>query len=121
MELKINQTIAQNIGNEGEAMAADWLWLKGFEIVDKNWRSGHKEIDLVCKQDNQWVFVEVKTRQGMLQLKPEISVNYQKRKRLHSAAAAYLEKNNQMGSPRLDVIAISMLPWGKRMMYFKGK
>jgi hypothetical protein len=67
MYVDIGKTIAQYIGNKGEAMAAEWLWLKGFQIVERNKKVGRFEIDLVCKDEHDWVFVEVKTRPPKLQ------------------------------------------------------
>ena len=121
MGISNNQTIAQKIGNEGERMAAEWLWLKGFEIVEQNWRTGRKEVDLVCKQGKDWVFVEVKTRTGMQMIRPEKAVNYKKRKLLTVAAQEYMQQKSSNSRYRFDVIAVSILPWGKNMMYFKGE
>ena len=49
-------------GNEGEQYAADFLAKKGFEIVERNYRYRHSEIDLIVKKSNWLIFVEVKTR-----------------------------------------------------------
>ncbi|MBR7052890.1 MAG: YraN family protein, partial [Bacteroidaceae bacterium] len=47
-------------GNSGEDLAADYLVAKGYFIVERNWRSGHKEIDIVARREGVVVFVEVK-------------------------------------------------------------
>ena len=52
----------RKIGEKGESIAAQFLLDKGFVIVERNWRTGHKEIDLICKQADIYIFVEVKTR-----------------------------------------------------------
>ncbi len=39
----------RKIGEKGELLAEQFLLAKGFEIIEKNWRSGHKEIDLICR------------------------------------------------------------------------
>jgi putative endonuclease len=49
-------------GNDGEQLAADFLINKGFEIVARNYRYKHSEIDLIIKRANWLIFVEVKTR-----------------------------------------------------------
>ena len=121
MQGRGNQTIAQQVGGFGEKMAADWLWMKGFDIKERNWRAGRNEIDLVCKQGKEWVFVEVKTRRGSAMMQPEVAVNYKKRKNLMAAANAYVKQYQCDGRFRLDIVAISVSPWGKQMMYFKGK
>jgi putative endonuclease len=121
MQERGNQTIAQQVGGYGEKMAADWLWMKGFDIKERNWRAGRNEIDLVCKQGKEWVFVEVKTRRGRAAMQPEVAVDYKKRKNLMTAANAYIQQYQCDGKFRLDIVAISVSPWGKQMMYFKGK
>ena len=49
-------------GNEGENLAAEFLKKKGWEIVARNYRYRHAEIDLIIKRDDWTIFVEVKTR-----------------------------------------------------------
>ena len=121
MYVDIGKTIAQNIGNKGEAMAAEWLWLKGFQIVERNKKVGRFEIDLVCKDEHDWVFVEVKTRHDCGMNAPEIAVDYKKRKKIQHAAQRYLRESGEKSIPRIDLIAVSMLPHGAQMMYFQGK
>ena len=121
MKIQQNKTIAQHIGREGEKRAAEWLWLKGFDIVDTNCRVGRYEIDLVCKHNEDWVFVEVKTRSEEILGNPEIAVNYKKRQHLQKAALGYLKNKGSNVMPRVDVVAVSLLRHGAQMMYFKGK
>ena len=49
------------LGKVGEELAAQFLTNKGYEILEKNWRNKHKEIDIIAKQKKVIVFVEVKT------------------------------------------------------------
>ena len=51
------------LGKLGEELATQFLTEKGYEILEKNWRNKHKEIDIVAKDGNELVIVEVKTRQ----------------------------------------------------------
>jgi putative endonuclease len=58
-----NQNKKDNIltGKKFEKRAAKYFEKLGFKILERNWRSGHKEIDLIIKKDNLLVFVEVKS------------------------------------------------------------
>lgn len=51
-------------GKWGEEVAAEYLLRNGFEILARNWRHQHKEIDIVAQRTNELYFVEVKTRHG---------------------------------------------------------
>ena len=121
MNREVGKTIAQHVGNLGEKMAAEWLWLKGFDIVEQNCRVGRYEIDLVCKDRSEWVMVEVKTRRDGHCLLPESAVDHKKRISLQKAAQGYMKQKGVKTIPRLDVVAVSLLPHGAQMMYFQGK
>jgi len=121
MDFENSKTIAQHIGREGERRAAAWLWLKGFDIVEKNCRVGRYEVDLVCRQGPDWVFVEVKTRTDPWGASPENAVDYKKRHHLQNAAKGYLKKTGIDCLPRVDIVAVSLMSHGTQMMYFQGK
>lgn len=81
-------------GFEGERRAADWLRReRGFEIVARNWRSPHDrrdEIDLVARDGEVLVFVEVKTRVAGARVPGYFAVNPRKKRVALRAAKAYL-------------------------------
>ena len=52
------------LGRAGEDRAADWYLARGYQIVERNWRSKVGELDLVCARGNVVVFCEVKTRRS---------------------------------------------------------
>ena len=58
----INQR--QELGKEGEDFAADYLQKQGYEIIDRNFECKQGEIDIIAKDKNEYVFIEVKTRQN---------------------------------------------------------
>ncbi|MBK7587634.1 MAG: YraN family protein [Bacteroidetes bacterium] len=93
------------IGEKGESIAAQFLLDKGFVIVERNWRTGHKEIDLICKQADIYIFVEVKTRRNISQGMPEESISTRKINSVTEAARIYLY-DKQYKDIRFDVIAI---------------
>ena len=93
-------------GKQGEELAAQYLIIKGYEILERNWRNIHKEIDIIAKDGEDLVIVEVKTRQTDEYGNPDIAVTRQKQRRLISAANAYLFQNKLDINTRFDIISI---------------
>ncbi|MCM1372149.1 MAG: YraN family protein [Bacteroides sp.] len=96
-----------DFGTLGEDIAADYLRRKGYVLLDRNWRSGHKEIDIVARQDDTLVFVEVKARTNVMYGNPEDAVTKRKMHLLVLAADAYLRCNALDCEVRFDVITIT--------------
>lgn len=96
-----------DFGVQGEDIAIDYLRSKGYVILDRNWRSGHKEIDIVARKDDIVVFVEVKARANAFYGKPEDAVTRRKMHLLVLAADAYLRYNAIDLEVRFDVITIT--------------
>ncbi len=94
-------------GNRGEDLAADYLSQKGFEIVERNYRYGHGEIDIVAKDKDILVFVEVKTRKNLEFGPPEMAITKSKQRQVRKISEAYLiDKNINDTDCRIDVVAI---------------
>ena len=90
----------------GEMRAAAYLRKQGMRILEKRWRAAHGEIDLIAREGNTLVFVEVKTRpRGRLD-SGLAAVNAEKRGHLRSAAWQYLRLHGDAPF-RFDVIEIS--------------
>ena len=90
----------------GEWRAARYLKRRGYQILEKRYRAGHNEIDLICRDGNDTVFVEVKARpQGRLG-EGVRAVNGKKRERMKNAASHYL-RFHPCACVRFDVIEIS--------------
>ena len=96
-----------SFGIQGEDIAVDYLRRKGYVILDRNWRSGHKEIDIIARHGDVVVFVEVKMRANDFYGRPEDAVTRQKMHRLVLAADAYLRYNAIDLEVRFDVITIT--------------
>ena len=96
-----------DFGAQGEDIAIDYLRSKGYVILDRNWRSGHKEIDIVASKDDIVVFVEVKARANAFYGKPEDAVTRRKMHVLVLAADAYLRYNAIDLEVRFDVVTIT--------------
>lgn len=95
-------------GSRGEALAADFLLEKGFELVAKNYRYKHAEIDLIVKRDNLLVFVEVKTRKSSSFGEPESFVDEKKAAKIFEGADHYIFENNWNGNIRFDIISVKL-------------
>ena len=97
---------AQKTGWLGEMRAAAFLRGQGMRILKKRWRTAHGEIDLIARDGNTLVFVEVKTRpRGRLD-SGLTAVNAEKRGHIRSAARDYLRGRGETPF-RFDVIEIS--------------
>jgi putative endonuclease len=94
-------------GRKGEDRAAAFLRLKGYKILERNYRVGQGEIDLVARRSDTLVFVEVKTRRGKSRGSPLEAVTPRKVRRLSAAAALYLAQNpGSWGTCRFDVVTL---------------
>lgn len=94
------------LGNKGEMLAARYLAGEGFAILEYNWRSGHKEIDLIAKERDTLVFVEVKTRRNENYGDARETVTPQKMRNIVTAAEAYIKKKEIDAPIRFDIVAI---------------
>lgn len=93
-------------GRTGEDFAADYLQGKGYLIRDRNWRTGHKELDIVAEKDNELIFVEVKSRRTTLYGHPSDAVSPQKIRMIVLAAEAYLRCYKIDMKVRFDVVEV---------------
>ena len=93
-------------GAEGERLAALYLEEKGYTILEKNWRFGKEEVDLITEKEGTLVIAEVKTRQGRFFGEPEEFVNQQKKKHLIKAANVYVEQKGLNLEVRFDIIGV---------------
>lgn len=98
---------SQKLGKNGEQEAVKFLEKKGLTIVELNWRFGKLEIDIIAKDGNELVIVEVKARGTDAFGEPETFVNKRKQSNLIKAANAYIQSANFEGETRFDVIAIT--------------
>ena len=95
------------LGAQGEDAALALLLRNGFTLLDRNWRSGRLELDLVCREGGTVVFVEVKTRSSAEYGGPAAALTPAKRRALCRAAGAWLAAHDAWGSPcRFDVVCV---------------
>lgn len=95
------------LGRRGEAIAARHLVGRGLTIVERNWRCEHGEIDLVARDRDELVFVEVKTRSSIAYGHPLEAITPRKLARLKRLAGAWcLAHPEQHGQIRIDAVAV---------------
>ena len=99
----------QRLGKQGEDLAAQYLQGEGIMIIDKNYHfSRYAEIDLIGRDNNETVFIEVKTRGGLGFGTPEDAVTPAKQNKIRQAAESYILTHPQLGGNfRFDVVAIN--------------
>lgn len=104
------QSSTKEKGKEGEEKAVALLVEKGFEIIERNYRYGKGELDIIARDKEFLVFVEVKSRESLEYGKPEEAITKRKMSQIRKIAEAYLaEKNSTNENIRFDVVAILFL------------
>ncbi|MGB0346113.1 MAG: YraN family protein [Balneolaceae bacterium] len=97
----------RTIGNEAEDLACNYLYSKGWEILDRNYYAGHAEVDIIAKDENVIVFIEVKMRSSTFFGSPIEHIDELKVRRIFEAAERWTHENDELTSPlRFDVIGI---------------
>ena len=94
------------LGKWGEDLAADYLQRKGYTIIERDWKSGKRDLDIIAQDGNVNVFVEVKTRRNRLYGEPEESVDYHKLQNLQQAISHYVKFKHIRQEIRFDIISI---------------
>src|SRR5215211_2106606 len=95
----------QRIGKWGEDAVAAYLTARGYEILARNARTPYGEIDIIAKQDDITIFVEVKTLTSSKNFFPEQNVTARKREHMLACAEHYAAENH-IDHWQIDVIAI---------------
>jgi len=95
------------LGKEGEDLAADFLKKKGFRIIEKNYRTVFGEIDIIARDHDVIVFVEVKTRAGNAFGHPFEAVNQKKIEKIRKVALCFMKSIKQEPPARFDVLSIT--------------
>ncbi len=107
----MTQTKAQALGALGERIAARWLMRDGWQVVDRRWRSGRRDLDLVAIRENVVAFVEVKTRRTTWSGGPVEAVNWRKQRELTRSAQAWMDQRGLLVAPadarfRFDIVGV---------------
>ena len=100
--------MAKILGIQGETIAKEYLENLGYKIVAQNYKNKIGEIDIICKEKDTMVFVEVKCRQSLKFGHPREAVNFYKQSKIRNVAIGYLKYNGlyEKINVRFDVIDI---------------
>ena len=98
-----------DLGKWGEEQAATFLERKGYTICDRDWRAGHRDLDIIALNEDQTilVIVEVKTRTSAELNEPEEAVNRKKIRNIGNAANLYLKEFNVEYDVRFDIVSVT--------------
>ncbi|MGQ0815380.1 MAG: YraN family protein [Gemmatimonadota bacterium] len=99
---------AHELGRRSEELACDYLRARGWAVLERNYRAGHKEIDIIARLERTIAFIEVKARSGSTYGHALEAITWTKRNELAHAARAWLQRNARAGHEyRFDAIAIT--------------
>ena len=100
----------RNIGQEAESCCCDYLQKQGLNLIEKNFHCRFGEIDLVMKENNTIVFIEVRYRKNNHFGGAAASVTPAKQKKVRTSAESYLQINAIKNNARIDVVAMTENP-----------
>ena len=95
-----------SLGNKGEKLACDYLIKNGYKILERNWRFGRFEIDIIAQKNNLIVIVEVKTRSNDYFVAPQQTLKKKQIENILQAANHYITQKNLDSEVRLDIIGL---------------
>lgn len=110
-----------SLGKFGEDLARERLEALGYRILETNYRCSLGEVDLVARDGDDLVFVEIKTRKNQSLGHIKEAVNRRKQTQVSKVALAYLKSNSLWGSKaRFDVVAIRLIDGKKEVEIIKN-
>ncbi len=107
------------IGKAGEEIALDFFKNKGYRIMEKNYKTVFGEIDIIAKDKDTIVFIEVKTRTDISFGYPFEAVNPKKRKKIKNVALSYMKRFKKELPSRFDVLSINFEEGRNKIEHFK--
>ncbi len=107
-------------GDEAENIAVQHLVSQGYEILERNWRHHHLELDIIARSGPFLVIAEVKSRAGNYVVEPQLAVNRSKQNLIIAATNAYLTKKNLDLEVRFDIISIVFFRSGHKLEHIEN-
>lgn len=114
----MKQEMRGETGRRGEAEAERFLNRMGLRTLDKNWRAGHREIDLIMEWSDGIHFIEVKTLRAPNIREPYESINKKKQLLLLSAARVYLASRRINREALFDIVSVVIEGEDAKVEYF---
>lgn len=109
----------RELGEMAENLARQHLVNLGYTILATNWYYGHLELDIVAREADELVIVEVKSRSGLRYEHPSEAVTDNKIKRIVEAADGYIQENDLDLETRFDVITVIFFGQNHELEHFK--
>lgn len=107
----------KELGRKGEEAASRFLYRRGYEVIERNWKCYAGEADIIAKDGNTLVFVEVKTRRDTQKGFPAEAVSAAKRDKYEKIALEYLSKSTMSDmSVRFDVVSLVVVERDKALI-----
>jgi len=97
-----------DLGRRGEDIASEYLERKGFRIIERDWRAGHRDLDIIAIDSDMLVIIEVRTRRNNVFIEPELTVDKKKMRSLSLAANAYVKTHrlDEDMPVRFDIVTV---------------
>ena len=111
----------QALGETGERIAERWLKRHGWRVIQRRFRSGHRDIDLIAEREGTVAFVEVKARSGDRFGDPVEAVGWRKQRELARSAAVWIARHGRPDETyRFDVVGVLMQGGRVRVRHVSG-
>lgn len=94
------------LGTWGEEWASAYLRERGYVILERDWRSGHRDLDIVALDGDEVVFVEVKTRSSHFLADPFHTISDKKKLNIRRSVAHFMRSHPQYHRARFDIIIL---------------
>ena len=107
-------------GKQGQQIAAEFLASKGFVIMERNWRFKKNEVDIIARDGEEIVFVEVKTRHENYLVEPELTVSKKQQRSIITSANQYIITRDIDLEARFDIVSIVLSSQGEKVLHIDG-
>lgn len=116
-----NPSRHKETGREGESLAVSHLEKEGYEILTRNYRCRYGEVDIIARENDCLVFIEVKSRRSLRFGEPCEAIDLRKQKKLSRTALHYLQSRGWMNrNARFDTLFIRLAAGGNELRLIRN-